>query len=191
MDALMLIVAIQIVIVVVWDGLQRPAGDNLHMCLISPTAPLYPLLCSIPPFHSSSPCSTKSNQALRSQKPTIVLARLISILSSARPLERCHTQSIIMSTTTTTATQSITADQILRLFPEVNPTTIAEQGTTDSGDDLEGYDAEQVRLMEEMCIVLDGDDKPIGTASKKLCKHPSFQNNPIKPQKTNHFAKAI
>lgn len=35
---------------------------------------------------------------------------------------------------------------------------------------LEGYDAEQVRLMDEVCIVLDEDDKPIGSASKKICR---------------------
>lgn len=35
---------------------------------------------------------------------------------------------------------------------------------------LEGYDAEQVRLMDEVCIVLDEDDKPIGSASKRVCK---------------------
>lgn len=31
----------------------------------------------------------------------------------------------------------------------------------------EQYDAEQIKLMEEICIILDRDDKPIGEASKK------------------------
>jgi len=35
--------------------------------------------------------------------------------------------------------------------------------------DLAEYDAEQVRLMEEMCILLDENDKQIGAASKKVC----------------------
>ncbi|KAF9329866.1 isopentenyl-diphosphate delta-isomerase idi1 [Podila minutissima] len=35
--------------------------------------------------------------------------------------------------------------------------------------DLSNYDDEQVKLMEEMCIVLDRDDKPIGAKSKKEC----------------------
>jgi isopentenyl-diphosphate Delta-isomerase len=34
---------------------------------------------------------------------------------------------------------------------------------------LEGHDEEQIRLMDEVCIVLDENDVPIGTASKKLC----------------------
>jgi isopentenyl-diphosphate delta-isomerase len=66
-----------------------------------------------------------------------------------------------MSTTVTeTRPAPITADTILRLFPDIDT----------SGDALEGHDEEQIRLMDEVCIVIDEDDKPIGTASKKLCK---------------------
>jgi isopentenyl-diphosphate delta-isomerase len=36
--------------------------------------------------------------------------------------------------------------------------------------DLKEYDQEQVRLMEEMCIVIDENDKRIGADSKKTCK---------------------
>jgi isopentenyl-diphosphate delta-isomerase len=73
-----------------------------------------------------------------------------------------------MSTTTTTTTTEtrnapITADNILRLFPDIDT----------SGEALEGHDEEQIRLMDEVCIVLDENDLPIGTASKKLCKSPS------------------
>ncbi|CAK7199955.1 isopentenyl-diphosphate delta-isomerase idi1 [Sporothrix eucalyptigena] len=71
-----------------------------------------------------------------------------------------------MSTTTTTTTatttvgnQSITADNILRLFPDIDT----------SGEALEGHDEEQIRLMDEACIVLDENDVPIGKASKKIC----------------------
>ncbi|KAL0075857.1 isopentenyl pyrophosphate dimethylallyl [Phycomyces blakesleeanus] len=35
--------------------------------------------------------------------------------------------------------------------------------------DLKNYDEEQARLMEEMCIIIDKDDKPIGADSKKTC----------------------
>ncbi|KAI8390937.1 isopentenyl pyrophosphate isomerase [Radiomyces spectabilis] len=35
--------------------------------------------------------------------------------------------------------------------------------------DLQNYDEEQVRLMEEMCIVIDENDKRIGADSKKTC----------------------
>lgn len=71
----------------------------------------------------------------------------------------------IMSSTT--QTQVITAENILRLFPEIN-TSLAHAAAS---SELDGYDEEQVRLMEEVCIVLDEDDIPIGSASKKICTH--------------------
>ena len=89
-----------------------------------------------------------------------------------------------MSTTTTTSTQTITASNVSSLFPDVStrlvgapsPTnnTAHINGTTAHTDDptdtsLSGYDAEQIRLMDEICIVLDANDVPIGTASKKTC----------------------
>jgi len=75
-----------------------------------------------------------------------------------------------MSSTTTTNVRAITANEILRLFPDVNPTVIGVQATrTDAGDDLAGYDEEQVRFMDEVCIVIDENDKPIGSGSKKTC----------------------
>lgn len=39
--------------------------------------------------------------------------------------------------------------------------------------DLSEYDDEQVRLMEEMCILVDEQDKIIGAESKKVCKYPN------------------
>ena len=65
------------------------------------------------------------------------------------------------TTTTTTTTQPITAQTILRLFPDIDTTS----------DALDGHDEEQIRLMDEVCIVLDENDLPIGTASKKLCTY--------------------
>ncbi|KAL8298477.1 hypothetical protein RB597_006720 [Gaeumannomyces tritici] len=71
-----------------------------------------------------------------------------------------------MSTTTTTTTettaaapQAITAETILSLFPDIDT----------SGDALEGHDEEQIRLMDEVCIVVDENDLPIGKGSKKIC----------------------
>ncbi|KAL5090622.1 hypothetical protein Trisim1_004246 [Trichoderma cf. simile WF8] len=66
-----------------------------------------------------------------------------------------------MSTTTTTTTtaQPITAETILRLFTDIDTTSEA----------LSGHDEEQIRLMDEVCIVTDENDAPIGTASKKIC----------------------
>ncbi|KAK4109856.1 isopentenyl diphosphate isomerase [Canariomyces notabilis] len=63
------------------------------------------------------------------------------------------------ATITETRTTAITAENILRLFPDIDT----------SGEALEGHDAEQIRLMDEVCIVTDENDMPIGTASKKLC----------------------
>ncbi|KEZ41143.1 hypothetical protein SAPIO_CDS7218 [Scedosporium apiospermum] len=64
-----------------------------------------------------------------------------------------------MSTTTTTTAQPITTETILRLFPDIDTRSEA----------LTGHDEEQIRLMDEVCIVLDENDSPIGTASKKIC----------------------
>ena len=38
--------------------------------------------------------------------------------------------------------------------------------------DLSSYDAEQVRLMDEMCTLVDENDKVIGAADKKTCQSP-------------------
>jgi isopentenyl-diphosphate delta-isomerase len=75
-----------------------------------------------------------------------------------------------MSTTvTTTQPQSAYTENILRLFPEINTELATQSQSATQDDDLAGYDEEQIRLMDEMCIVLDEDDKPIGSASKKIC----------------------
>lgn len=70
---------------------------------------------------------------------------------------------------TTTQTQTITADNVLHLFPEVNTSLASSSRVATTDDDLQGYDDEQIRLMEEVCIVLDENDLPIGSASKKVC----------------------
>uniref|UniRef100_A0A8H7TW85 isopentenyl-diphosphate Delta-isomerase n=1 Tax=Bionectria ochroleuca TaxID=29856 RepID=A0A8H7TW85_BIOOC len=62
-------------------------------------------------------------------------------------------------TTTTVTTEAITAETMLRLFPDID--------TNDEA--LSGHDEEQIRLMDEVCIVLDNNDIPIGKASKKIC----------------------
>lgn len=79
-----------------------------------------------------------------------------------------------MSTTVTvTEAPRITAENVLRLFPEVNTTLIGGAHNSATNDDaLAGYDEEQIRLMDEVCIVLDEDDIPIGSASKKVCEFP-------------------
>jgi len=78
-----------------------------------------------------------------------------------------------MSTTTTTTVTDhpkITAENVAQLFPDVNTTVIGGSHQSARNDDvLAGYDEEQIKLMDEVCIVLDDDDKPIGSASKKVC----------------------
>ncbi|KAK5709305.1 isopentenyl-diphosphate delta-isomerase idi1 [Elasticomyces elasticus] len=77
--------------------------------------------------------------------------------------------------TTTTATmapaQPASAEHILSLFPEINThlATQTQSHSTSHDQDLAGYDEEQIRLMDEVCIVLDDHDNPIGSASKKVC----------------------
>ncbi|KAI5819069.1 isopentenyl-diphosphate delta-isomerase [Pyronema omphalodes] len=71
------------------------------------------------------------------------------------------------SNTAEMAHPKITAENIYQLFPEIEQqrnTSAAAVGT-----ELQGYDATQVSLMDEVCIVLDDDDKPIAGASKKIC----------------------
>jgi isopentenyl-diphosphate Delta-isomerase len=73
------------------------------------------------------------------------------------------------STTTVTETTRITAQNIIRLFPEVVVPSIRGGQSNGNDVDLEGYDEEQIRLMDEVCIVIDDNDLPIATGSKKLC----------------------
>ncbi|OSS44980.1 hypothetical protein B5807_09307 [Epicoccum nigrum] len=74
------------------------------------------------------------------------------------------------STTTATEHPKITAENVAQLFPDVNTTVIGGSHQSARNDDaLAGYDEEQIKLMDEVCIVLDDDDKPIGSASKKVC----------------------
>lgn len=68
---------------------------------------------------------------------------------------------------------AITAENVHELFPEVEALSAVSPVTcgvsaAESGD-FEGYDEEQVWLMDEDCIVLDVDDEPIGRASKRVC----------------------
>ena len=72
-------------------------------------------------------------------------------------------------TTLTSTAPPITAENVLRLFPDVDASLASSHRVPTDDVDLQGYDGEQVRLMEEVCIILDSDDKPIGSASKKVC----------------------
>ena len=57
------------------------------------------------------------------------------------------------------------------LFPsfKMAPTTAQPAQAAYAQIDLSGYDAEQSRLMDERCIVVDEQDKAIGALDKKTC----------------------
>jgi len=88
-----------------------------------------------------------------------------------------------MATTTTTETRIATADNVLRLFPFVDAHSNASQPATSSDPELQGYDEIQIHLMEEECIVIDDNDIPIGSASKKEC---TFEEETIPLNATAH-----
>lgn len=70
---------------------------------------------------------------------------------------------------------SLSPSDILEKWPQVTPlkkiSGIPISGGSDtSGSALfEGHDEEQIKLMEELCIVLDNNDAPVGAGTKKMC----------------------
>ncbi|CCE61193.1 hypothetical protein TPHA_0A01080 [Tetrapisispora phaffii CBS 4417] len=72
--------------------------------------------------------------------------------------------------------QDLTAEDVLEQFPEViplqkRPNSKSSESSSDSHNDsvFTGHDEEQIKLMNENCIVLDWDDNAIGAGTKKLC----------------------
>ncbi|KAA8652907.1 isopentenyl-diphosphate delta-isomerase idi1 [Aspergillus tanneri] len=65
----------------------------------------------------------------------------------------------------------ITADNVSNLFPDVRALdeSAAVCSPEDMGVELKGYDPDQILLMQEMCIVVDDEERQIGMASKKTC----------------------
>lgn len=85
-----------------------------------------------------------------------------------------------------TEVPTITQENILRLFPEVNTDLIGGSHASATADnDMQGYDEEQIRLMDEVCIVLDENDVPIGSASKKVCELPLTEGRKKMSVKSN------
>ncbi|SCV03806.1 LAME_0H13366g1_1 [Lachancea meyersii CBS 8951] len=75
-----------------------------------------------------------------------------------------------------TLVKGLDAQGILAAFPEViplqkRPNTASSEGSGNDNGDLvfDGHDEEQIRLMNENCIVLDWDDNAVGAGTKKLC----------------------
>ena len=122
------------------------------------------LICSSPPLHV---CYFQIS-------PPQTLFFLNKELKFASPHSISH---IAQYTYKMSRVTTITADNVATLFPDVHtrligedlePTASLANGSNDTSD-LAGYDEEQIRLMDEVCIVLDNDDLPIGSASKKAC----------------------
>lgn len=72
--------------------------------------------------------------------------------------------------------KELTEDQILSKWSEITPIdkitgTPTSSSSSDSASSavFKGHDEEQIKLMEELCIILDYNDKPIGAGTKKLC----------------------
>ncbi|AMD19621.1 HCL530Cp [Eremothecium sinecaudum] len=72
--------------------------------------------------------------------------------------------------------KSLTQEEVLEMFTEVIPVNnrpnshSSASSTLDAGDTVfKGHDEEQIKLMNENCIILDWDDNMIGSGTKKLC----------------------
>ncbi|ANB12385.1 isopentenyl-diphosphate delta-isomerase IDI1 [Sugiyamaella lignohabitans] len=69
--------------------------------------------------------------------------------------------------------RALNHDNISEHFPDVFPISGLGSGSSSASDNdrdlFAGHDEEQIKLMDEVCIVLDWNDKPIGGASKKTC----------------------
>ena len=94
----------------------------------------------------------------------------------------------VFPTPMATQTQTLASDSRVRLYPDANgdavvASTLRTAELVEDGNearahaasaasattDLTGFDEEQIRLMEEVCIVVDKDDMPMGCGSKKRC----------------------
>lgn len=121
------------------------------------------------------PACWADHYRLGSTHAPISTARISFLSPDSRP-SLLAVQNNMSETKTITSPPEITADNVATLFPDVDTSLArdvlpsANGNTARQGTELEGYDEEQVRLMDEVCIVLDNDDKPIGSASKKACK---------------------
>ncbi|GMM35389.1 isopentenyl-diphosphate delta-isomerase [Saccharomycopsis crataegensis] len=85
------------------------------------------------------------------------------------------TRHIMTSSSYDQLVKNLKPSEILAKFPDVIPLS-KTSGSASSDDKLDkeldifqGHDEEQIRLMNENCIVLDYDDVPVGAGTKKLC----------------------
>ena len=72
--------------------------------------------------------------------------------------------------TTVTQSSSIDVDNVVSILPQADADLHLTSPSQTTEGDLLGYDEIQIQLMDEVCIVLDRNDVPIGKASKKVCQ---------------------
>jgi hypothetical protein len=67
------------------------------------------------------------------------------------------------------------------MSPSITTATVTDTGLhpDSTTEDVElstarGYDDEQIRLMEEVCIVIDENDQPLRPGTKKECRIPIY-----------------
>lgn len=73
--------------------------------------------------------------------------------------------------------KSLTPANVLQTWPDITPLknisgiprSASSEDSAGSDAVFEGHDEEQIRLMDELCIVLDYNDTPIGAGTKKVC----------------------
>jgi|SRR5277367_4006482 len=81
--------------------------------------------------------------------------------------------------------QSLRGPRTTAMSPSATTSTVTDireevAATSTTVEDVElstakGYDDEQIRLMEEVCIVIDENDQPLRPGTKKECTHPSSE----------------
>ena len=94
-------------------------------------------------------------------------------LSSQSQTLTATTENVRVVTADTSKPQLITAQNVKSLFPGC--VDYLAQPSAESSKavekDLEGHQQKQVKAMEEICILLDTKDNPIGGANKYICMY--------------------
>ncbi|CAO3567897.1 unnamed protein product [Mortierella alpina] len=113
---------------------------------------------------SKSPGTAVAQSAFSSRRP---LASSLSSFSSSS--SSCsHVRNRLRSPPLCSAYNTLTT-AAMGQSDTAAPTPAPLTSTIAADVDLSSYDDEQVKLMEEMCIVIDRDDNRIGADSKKTC----------------------
>lgn len=104
----------------------------------------------------------------------------VSVLLNIHRMSQTQVESVANNVVRTLSSeppriQPLSEQQVLDIFPQVTPLARANLASSRQDSNgrhnelFEGYDEEQIRLMDEVCIVTDWNDKPVGSASKKDC----------------------